>query len=173
MGCARAPITCSEDERQFAVFTRKPMIEQLRSLFEMLVAELPDGTAKVRFYRVPRGDGSVIEVLPANQKSASFAVHVDAGVEYVDFRFGRIGTWELPGEGRNHEARAEQLVQEVEQMARAVIAGNCDETRGLFSLTSRVYVAGYTYKVADLPMLPIPPFGTRRYAPYSSTPTVT
>lgn len=40
------------------------MIEQFKSLFEMLVAELPAGTAKINFYRVPRGDGSVIEVLP-------------------------------------------------------------------------------------------------------------
>jgi hypothetical protein len=149
------------------------MIEQFKSLFEMLVAELPAGTAKVNFYRVPRGDGSVVEVLPSNQKSASFGVHIDDGVEYVDFSFGRIGTWELPQEGRNHEAEAEELVQEVEQMARAVIRGKCDETRGLFSLTSRVYVEAYTYKVVDLPMLPIPPFGTRRYAPYASTSTVT
>jgi hypothetical protein len=143
------------------------MIEQLKSLFERLVAELPAGTAKINIYRVPRGDGSVIEVLPSNQQSASFGVHVDDSVEYVDFSFGRIGTWELPQEGRNHQARAEQIVQEVEQMARAVVAGKCDETRGLFSLTSRVYVEGYTYKVVDLPMLPIPPFGTRRYAPFA------
>ena len=150
--------------------SRKPMIERFKSLFEMLVAELPAGTAKVNCYHVRRGDGSVIEVLPSNRESASFGVHVDDdGVEYVDFSFGRIGTWELPQEGRNHEAGAEQLVQEVEQMARAVIAGECDETRGLFSLTSRVYVEGHTYKVVDLPMLPIPPFGTRRYAPYAST----
>jgi len=149
------------------------MIEQFKSLFETLVAELPTGTARVNFYRVPRGDGSVVEVLPSNEKSASFGAHVDDGVEYVDFSFGRIGTWELPQEGRNHQAGAQQLVQEVEQMARAVIAGRCDETRGLFSLTSRVYVEGHTYKVVDLPMLPIPPFCTRHYAPYASTSTVT
>ena len=120
------------------------------------------------------GDGSVVEVLPSNAKSASFGVHVDDGVGYVDFSFGRIGTWELPDEGRSHQAGAVQLVQEVEQMARAVIAGKCDETRGLFSLASRVFVQGYTYnKVVDLPMLPIPPFGTRRYAPYVFTSTVT
>jgi hypothetical protein len=150
------------------------MMEQFKSLFEMLVAELPAGAAKVNSYRVPRGDGSVVEVLPSNEKSASFGVHVDDGaVAYVDFSFGRFGTWELPLEGRNHEAGTEQLVPEVEQMARAVIAGNCDQTRGLFSLTSRVYVEGYTYKVVDLPVLPIPPFGTRRYAPYASAPAVT
>ena len=146
------------------------MTEQFKSLFEKLVAELPVGTAKVNIYRVPRGDGLVIEVLPANQQSASFGVHLDDGVKDVDFSFGRIGTWELPQEGRNREAGPEQLIQEVEQMARAVIAGKCDETRGLFSLTSRVYVEGHTYRVVDLPMLPIPPFGTCRYAPYASVP---
>jgi hypothetical protein len=145
------------------------MIEQFKLLFETLVAELPAGTAKINLYRVPRGDGSVIEVLPSNKKSASFGVHVDDGAEYVDFSFGRLGTWELPQEGRNREGEAGQLVQEVEQMARAVIAGRCDETRGLFWLTSRVYVEGYTYRVVDLPALPILPFGTRRYAPYVPT----
>ena len=149
------------------------MIEKFKSLFEALVAELPAGTARVNVYRVPRGDSSVVEVLPSNQKSASFGVHVDDGVEYLDFSFGRIGTWELPQEGRNHRAEAEQLVQEVEQLARAIIAGKCDETRGLFSLTSRVYVEGYTYKVVDLPLLPIPPFGARHYAPYAFASTVT
>jgi|HubBroStandDraft_1064217.scaffolds.fasta_scaffold56041_2 hypothetical protein len=149
------------------------MIEQFKSLFEMLVAELPPDTAKVNVYRVPRGDGSVIEVLPSNQKSASFGVHIDDGTAYVDFSFGRIGTWELPQEGRNRGAAAEQLVLEVEQMSRAVIAGECDQTRGLFSLTSRIYVEGYTYKVVDLPMLPIPPFGTRRYSPYVSKSSLT
>lgn len=137
------------------------------------MAELPASTARINFYRVRGGYGSVVEVLPSNAKSASFGVPVDDGVEYVDFSFGRIGTCELPDEGRSHQAGAVQLVQEVEQMARAVIAGKCDETRGLFSLTSRVYVQGYMYKVVDLPMLPIPPFGTRRYAPYLFTSTVT
>ena len=79
------------------------MIEQFKSLFETLVAELPPGTAKVNVYHVPRGDGSVIEVLPSDHKSASFGVHVDDGGYYVDFSFGRIGTWELrsgkPGAG--------------------------------------------------------------------------
>jgi hypothetical protein len=150
------------------------MLEQFKSLFEMLVAELPPDTAKVNVYRVPRGDGSVVEVLPSNQKSASFGVHVDDhGLGYLDFSFGRIGVWELPQEGRNHNAGVEQLVLEVEQMSRAVIGGKCDETRGLFSLTSRIYVEEYTYKVVDLPMLPIPPFGTRRYAPYVSSTTLT
>ena len=62
------------------------------------------------FYRVPRGHGSVVEELPSNQLSTPFGVYVDDGFKYVDLIFGRIGTWELPQEGRNHEARPEQLV---------------------------------------------------------------
>jgi hypothetical protein len=146
------------------------MLEQLRLLFDRLLAELPQSGAKLNLYRVPKGDGTVIELLPTNCHSASFGVHVDDnGISHLDFSFGRIGTWELPQEGRNREASPEQLLLEVEQMSRAVIAGKCEETRGLFSLTSRIHVDGYTYKVVDLPMLPIPPFGTRKYAPFVSS----
>src|SRR5215469_6433718 len=146
------------------------MLEPFKSLFEMLVAELPPGSARVNVYRVPRGDGTVIEVLPANKKSAPFGVHLDdGGAGYLDFSFGRIGTWELPHEGRNDKAEVKQLVVEVEQMSRAVIAGSWDETRRLFALTSRIYVDGFTYKVVNLPMLLLPPFGTRRFAPYVSS----
>jgi hypothetical protein len=145
------------------------MLEQLQLLFDRLLVELPQGAAKINVYRVHKDDGTVIEFLPANRHSASFGVHVDdKGVGYLDFSFGRIGTWELPQEGRNQKASAEQLLLEVEQMSRAVIAGKCEETRGLFSLTSRIHVDGYTYRVVDLPMLPIPPFGTRKYAPFVS-----
>src|SRR5580704_11753221 len=146
------------------------MLERLQLLFDRLLADLPQDAAKLNVYRVPKGDGTVIELLPANRHSASFGVHVDDdGIDYLDFSFGRIGTWELPQEGRNHKASAEQLLLEVEQMSRAVIAGKCEETRGLFSLTSRIHVDGYTYKVVDLLMLPIPPFGTRKYAPFVSS----
>jgi hypothetical protein len=144
------------------------MLEQLRALFDRLLAELPQGAAKLNVYRVPKRDGTVIEMIPCNHESASFGIHVDDGVDLVDFSFGRIGTWELPQEGRNRKPSAEQLLLEVEQMSRAVIAGKCEETRNLFSLTSRIHVDGYAYKVVDLPMLPIPPFGTRKYAPFIS-----
>jgi hypothetical protein len=145
------------------------MVKQLCVLFDRLLAELPQGAAKLNVYCVPKGDGTVIEMIPSNHESASFGVHVDDGVGLVDFSFGRIGTWELPQEGRNRKPSAEQLLLEVEQMSRSVIAGNCEETRNLFSLTSRIHVEGYTYKMVDSPMLPIPPFGTRKYAPFISS----
>jgi hypothetical protein len=147
------------------------MIEQLRVLFDRLLAELPQGAAELNVYRVPRGDGTVIEIVPSNSESASFGVHVDDGAGYVDFSFGRIGTWELPEEGRNRKAGADQLLLEVEQMSKAVIAGKCEETRNLFSITSRIHVDGYTYKVVDFFMLPVPPFGTRKYAAFISSRT--
>jgi hypothetical protein len=148
------------------------MLERLQLLFDRLMGELPQSAATLNVYRVPKGDGTVIELLPANRHSASFGVHVDEeGIGYLDFSFGRLGTWELPQEGRNQKASAEELLLEVEQMSRAVIAGKCEETRGMFSLTSRIHVDGYTYKVVDLPMLPIPPFGTRKYAPFVSGPS--
>ncbi len=68
------------------------MVEKLRVLFERLVAELPRDTARVNIYRVPKGDGTVIELLLTNRDSASFAVHVDdEGIGYLDFSFGRHG----------------------------------------------------------------------------------
>ena len=42
--------------------------------------------------------------------------------------------------------------------------------RNLFSLTSKIYVEGYTYTITDGPMLPIPPLGPRKYAPYIWSP---
>jgi len=144
------------------------MIEEYRQLFRRLLVDLPAGTARFNEYRVPKNDGTVIEIIPSKPECASFGVHLDDGVALVDFSFGRLGTWELPYESRNRRPSADELVVEVEQMARAVMAGKCDERRGLFSLTSRIYVGDYTYKVVDVPMLPIPPFGLRTYAPYVS-----
>jgi hypothetical protein len=140
-------------------------LEQLRVLFDRLLAELPQGAAKLNV-SVPKGTGTVIEMIPSNDESASFGVHVEDGLDLVDFSFGRIATWELPYEGRNRRPSAGQLLLEVEQMSRAVIAGKCEETRKLFYVTSRIYVDGHTYTMVDMPMLPIPPFGTRKYAPF-------
>jgi hypothetical protein len=53
-------------------------------------------------------------------------------------------------------------------MSRAVIAGHCEEIRGLVSITGRIYVGDYTYKTTTVPVLSLPRFGTRRYAPYTS-----
>ncbi len=143
------------------------MVEEFKALFSRLLAELPPGTASLNVYCVPKGDGTVIELKPTNARSAFPGVHLEDQVALVDFSFG-IGTWELPFEGRNKSANEKELLSEVEQMCRAVIDGHCEEIRGFFSLTSKIYVDGYTYTVTDLPMLPIPPFGVRKFAPFVS-----
>jgi hypothetical protein len=142
-------------------------LEKIKAVFESLFTELPPGTARLNVYRVPKNDGTIIELIPTNSDAASIEVHVDDGADHVDFSFGeRGGTWELPLESRYKNADNPQLLSEVEEMCRAVIAGNCNKSRGAFWLTSRLDVDGYTYKLTDLPMFRIP-FGTRQYAPYA------
>lgn len=75
------------------------MVEKLRVLFERLVAELPSDTGRLNICRVPKGDGTVIELLPANRDSASFGAHADDnGNDYLDFSFGRMGSWTSPSD---------------------------------------------------------------------------
>jgi hypothetical protein len=50
-------------------------LEQLRVLFDRLLAELPQGAAKLNV-SVPKGTGTVIEMIPSNDESASFGVHI-------------------------------------------------------------------------------------------------
>ena len=149
---------------------RSSMLEEIKAILAGLLADLPPEAARLNVYRVPKNDGTVIEVVPSNPDAASIAVHVDDGANYVDLSFGeRGGTWELPLEGRHKNADKSQLLAEVEEMCRAVVAGHCVKSRGTFWLTSRIDVDGYTYKLTDLPMFGIP-FGTRHYAPYVEPP---
>jgi len=140
------------------------MVERLRELFERLAAELPPGTASLNVYDVQSGQGSVVELRPANPACADFGVHVEKGSDIVDFSFG-LATWEFPYERRYRNGEKE-IITEIEEMSRAVIAGNCEVKRRPFWATSCIHVGEYIYSVSDLPMFPIPPFGTRRYAPY-------
>ena len=141
------------------------MVEAVSALFEHLVAELPPGTAVVHVRQLPR-DGSVVEVKPTNPACADFGVHTD-GVELFSFGFGPRSQWEFPWQ-RRYRNGEKDVVTEIGEMSRAIIAGNCELTRGPFWLTGKIHVGDYTYKQTDLPMLPIPPFWTRHYAPYAS-----
>jgi hypothetical protein len=105
-----------------------------------------------------------VEFRPANSACADFGVHVEDGSDLVDFSFGR-STWEFPYE-RRYRNGEKDIITEIEEMSRAVIAGNCEVKRRPFWATSSIHVGKYTYSVSDLPMFPIPPFGTLRYAPY-------
>jgi hypothetical protein len=136
------------------------LLSEITALFERLVAELPAGTAAVH---VSQG-GTVIGVKPTNPASAFFRVLAD-DFELYSFSLGRRAYWEFPWERRYRKGEKDVLT-EIEEVARAVIAGKCEQRRGPFWLISKIHVGDYTYEVTSLPMLPIPPFWTRQYAPF-------
>ena len=140
------------------------MLQQIREMFERLVAELPPGTAAVNVQPVQKGGGTVVEMMPANPKSADFRVHCDES-DFFSFSFGKVSGWEWPYE-RRYRYGEKNTLAEVEEMSRAIIAGDCEEVRRGFSRTGRIFVGGYTYKMTDLPKVPRRPFGTIRYAPF-------
>jgi hypothetical protein len=140
------------------------MVKRLIELFERLAAEFPLGTASMNVYDVQGGQGTVVELRPANPACADFSVHVEDGSDILDFSVG-LATWEFPYE-RRYRNGEKDIVTEIEEMSLAVVAGNCEVRRRPFWATSCIHVGEYTYSVSDLPMFPIPPFGTRRYAPY-------
>jgi len=96
------------------------------------------------------------QVKPTNPASANFGVHAD-DFELYSFGFGTRSQWEFPWE-RRYPKGEKDVLSEIEEMARAVIAGNCEQRRGPFWLIGKIRVGDYTYKVTNLPMLPIPPF---------------
>jgi hypothetical protein len=138
------------------------LVAEITALFERLVAELPPGTAAVHVRQVSAG--TLIDVKPANPASARFGVHAD-DFELYSFGFARRSQWEFPYERRYRKGEKDVLI-EIEEMARAVIAGDCEQKKGLFWVVSKIHVGDYTCKLLNLPMLPIPPFWTRRYAPF-------
>jgi hypothetical protein len=142
------------------------LLSEITALFERLVAELPAGTAAVHVRQV--SVGTVIGVKPTNPASAFFRVLAD-DFELYSFAFARRAYWEFPWERRYRKGEKDVLT-EIEEMARAVIAGKCEQRRGLFWLISKIHVGDYTYKVTSLPVLPIPPFWTRQYAPFAAPP---
>ena len=139
------------------------LVADIIALFERLVAELPVGTAAVEVRQVSAG--ALIHVKPTNPASARFGVHAD-DFELYSFGFGPRSQWEFPWERRYRKGEKAILI-EIEEMARAVIAGKCEQKRGPLWLIGKIYVGDYTYRVTDIPMLPIPPFWTRHYAPFA------
>jgi hypothetical protein len=142
------------------------MRNDIKTLFERLLHELPRDTATLDIRPVPRNGGAVIELKPAKPAAADFGVHCD-DFEVYSFGFGPMSQWEFPYE-RRYRKGEKDILTEIEEMSRAIIAGKCEVTRHWFSLTGRIYAEGYTYETKDLPMFPRPPFGTRRYASYTS-----
>ena len=135
------------------------LVADVKSLLEHLVAELPTGTATVHAHTLPRDSMSAIEAKPNNPASTDFRVLVDETRVHV-FGFGPVSNWEFPWE-RRYRKDEKDVLTEIEEMSRAIIAGNCELRRGLFWLTARIQVGDYTYRVTDMPMFGIP-FTTSR-----------
>ncbi|MGH9587139.1 MAG: hypothetical protein ACRD3F_09330 [Acidobacteriaceae bacterium] len=136
----------------------------MTSLFQRLINELPPGTATIEFAPATERRPAAISLRPANSASAEFwVVWDDREVHGVGFGFHE---WEFPYERRYRNSEKDVLT-EIEEMARAVVAGNCEQERRRFSMIGRIEVGEYTYAVKDVPKFLRPPFGTRRHAPYS------
>jgi hypothetical protein len=60
------------------------MVKRLTELFERLAAELPPGTASVNVYDVQGGQGTVVELRPANPACADFGVHAEDRSDIVE-----------------------------------------------------------------------------------------
>lgn len=138
------------------------LVAEITALFDRLVAEFPAGTAAVHVRQVSAG--TLIDVKPTNPGSASFGVHAD-DFEVYSFGLGPGSQWEFPWERRYREGEKD-ILTEIEEMARAVMAGNCEQRRAPFWLIGKIHVGEYTYKMTNVPMLPIPPFWRRHYAPF-------
>lgn len=144
--------------------------QELVAMFERLVAEIPRDVAILKGNHTPDGHGTIVTLEPRIPAAASVHTHAENGFSLVDFSFGDYGpTWELPIEGRNSDANKVQVLKEVEEMTRAVMAGNCRHKRGLLSITGSLQAGDHPYKITDLLVFrPRPPrHGTRKYEPYN------
>lgn len=141
------------------------VVSELQSLFERLAAELPPEAASLRVYDHSLNGPKIIELVPSNPAAATFGVVADKE-QVHSFSFGARSYWEFPYE-RRYRYDEKDVVSEIEEMSRAVIAGQCEETRGLISITGRIYVGDYTYKMTTIPCFTKPLCGSQRYAPYS------
>ena len=138
---------------------------EVESLFQRLAQELPAHAANIRAYDVAGGGGG-IELTPTNLGAARISVFADDSAVYT-FSFGLRSYWEFPFQ-RRYRYDEKSVIAEIEEMSRAVLAGHCEEIRGLVSLSGWIHVCDYTYKTTILPIFRLPWFGTRRYAPYAS-----
>lgn len=147
--------------------------EELTKRLKQLLSELPRDAASLEVGSVPRtGNGVWVTLKPANPAAASIGAYAENGLDMIYFGFGEYGTtWELPFEGYSPNANKEELLREVEDMSRAVMAGNCEHSRGLLSIRGSIQVGGRPYRVTDcLVFRAVPPLrGTRKYEPYSET----
>lgn len=142
---------------------------ELTSIFEKLIEQFPTGVAELSIMDFSKERDAAIELKPANPGAALCGVHFDDKRIY-SFSFGARSYWEFPYE-RRYRKNEKTAAEEIEEMARAVLDGNCEEQRGWFSLTGRIWIGDFTYRTSNFPMFPIPPFYVRRYEPYVQMPT--
>jgi hypothetical protein len=151
-------------------FQYRNIEEAIVELFERLLNQLPANTAALDTRRVgDRNEGILVTLRPHNPKSASIWAHAENGLGLVDFGFGEWGpTWELPVEGHNPRADRTELLQEVEQLCKAVMSGRCRHKRGFLTITGSIEVGNRPYRITDMLVFhPRPPLrGTRVYEPY-------
>jgi hypothetical protein len=120
------------------------MQTEVAALFQKLLDELPPGVATIDISPADRKRPMVISLKPATSSAAEiWAVCDDFGVYSVGF--GLEVYWEFPYE-RRYRKGEKNVITEIEEMARAVIAGTCEEERGWFSITGRIRIGDYTYK---------------------------
>ena len=140
------------------------MQAELTARFQRLVDELPPGTATIEVSPPSERRPATILLLPRNPAAADFCVVYD-DLDVYGVAFG-LHQWEFPYERRYRNGERDVFI-EIEEMARAVVAGNCEQERRWFSMTGRIDVGDCTYAVTDVPKFCKPPFGTHRYAPYT------
>ena len=141
--------------------------EDLVSLLRKLLAELPANVASINVRSVFGGTVAVLQ--PTNPSSACVVTHAERGLPLVDFSFGKYSpTWELPAEGYTRDATKAELLLEVEQMCKAVIAGRCEHRRGFLSVSGEVRVGNRSYRARNVLVWRVaPPFnGVQTYEPY-------
>ena len=146
--------------------------EDVIALFKSLLAQMPPNIASVEVRRAGRNKHVVeVALTPGNPKAASLWAAVENGSDVVYFGFGHFrNTWELPMEGKNRKAGKDELLQEIEELCKAVMAGNCSHKWGFLSVTASIQVEGRPpYKVTDMPVFrtSLPLHGTRFYEPYT------
>lgn len=110
--------------------------EQIARVMRDLLASLPQGVATLETNRGP--SGMILQLRPANKKSAAFGIHYDG---CVDVFFGRGSTFELPYEsGLPKDADFKAVLQWARAMGQAVIAGECKERFGFLGIRGTIRI---------------------------------
>lgn len=106
-------------------------------LFQDLLGSLPQGTAVVESERTPNYDGTIIRLVPANQRAAQFGVHTWDGHPFlVDIFFGSGTSFELENQD------TDELIGLVRRLGLAVISGKCEQRFGFLGVRGKIQLDG-------------------------------